>query len=72
MPTMTLDDITRLSPQERIALIAQLWDSLAEGDLPLTQAQRDELERRLARLDAERAEAVSWETLQAQLDERCA
>ena len=31
MPTMTLDEITRLSPQERIALIARLWDSLADA-----------------------------------------
>ncbi len=65
------DEITRLSPDERLALIAQLWDSLAETQVPLTTAQEEELDRRLARIDDDRAHSVTWESLKAELEQRC-
>lgn len=60
---LTHDDITRLSPDERLALIAQLWDSLDDHQVQLTPAQQAELERRLATLDQSRAQSVTWEPL---------
>jgi putative addiction module component (TIGR02574 family) len=68
---LTHDEITRLSPDERLTLIAQLWDSLDDDQVPLTAAQQAELERRLATLDRDRAESVTWETLKAELEQRC-
>ena len=65
------DEITRLSPQERLALIAQLWDSLDDDLLPLTSAQQDELERRLATLEHDRAQGITWDALKAELEQRC-
>ena len=65
------DEITRLSPDERLTLIAQLWDSLADHEVVLTAAQEAELERRLATLDQDRAQSVTWETLKAELEQRC-
>ena len=65
------DEITRLSPDERLALIAQLWDSLDDDQVPLTTAQQTELERRLATLDHDRAQSVTWEILKAELEQRC-
>jgi putative addiction module component (TIGR02574 family) len=56
----TPDEITRLSPPERIALIAQLWDSLEDEQLPLTPAQKAELDRRLSTLDHDRQGGVTW------------
>src|ERR1700755_324096 len=38
---LTHDEITRLSPDERLALIAQLWDSLDDHQVQLTPAQQD-------------------------------
>ena len=67
---LTPEEITRLSPQERLYLIAQLWDSLSDADTPLPPAQRAELERRLATLDRDRSEAVTWEHLKAELGKR--
>ena len=67
---LTHDEITRLSPDERLALIAQLWDSL-DDQLQLTPSQLAELERRLATLDQDRAQSVTWETLKAELEQRC-
>ena len=63
--------INRLSPPERLTLIGQLWDSLDQDDLPLTPAQQSELERRLASLDVDRLEAVSWTDLKAELEQLC-
>ena len=68
---LTHDEITRLSPEERLTLIAQLWDSLDDDHVPLTTAQQAELERRLATLDHDRAQSVSWEALKAELAQRC-
>ena len=68
---LTPDEIGRLSPDERLALIAQLWDSLDDEQVPLTRAQEAELERRLARLDEDRAHCVTWEALKAELAQRC-
>ena len=71
MDLLTSEDISRLSPPERLALIARLWDSLEQNQIPLSPAQKDELERRLASLDQDRAESVSWTALKAELERRC-
>jgi putative addiction module component (TIGR02574 family) len=68
---LTHDEITRLSPDERLTLIAQLWDSLDDHQVQLTEAQEAELDRRLATLDYDRTESVTWETLKAELEQRC-
>jgi putative addiction module component (TIGR02574 family) len=48
---MTVIDIESLSPQERLDLIGQLWDSLDANDVQLKPAQAAELDRRLEALD---------------------
>jgi putative addiction module component (TIGR02574 family) len=67
---LTQDEIVRLSPDERLTLIAQLWDSLDDDQVQLTPAQRTELDRRLATLADDRAISVTWETLKAELEQR--
>ena len=64
------DEIEKLSPAERIALIEQLWDSLSDDAVPLPEAQRLEIERRLLTLDQEKSKAVTWEQIKADLDAR--
>lgn len=71
MELLTADEIVRLSPPERIALIAQLWDSLESDQLPLTSAQQAELDRRLASLEQDRRNGVTWAALKAELEQRC-
>ena len=71
MELLTSDEIVRLSPPERLALIAQLWDSLEQHQLPLSQAQQIELDRRLASLDQDRRQGVTWAALKAELEQRC-
>lgn len=52
---MSTVDIAKLSPEERLELLEQLWDSLCDTPeaIPLTGAQRQELDRRLDELDRE-------------------
>jgi putative addiction module component (TIGR02574 family) len=71
MEFLTHDEIVRLSPSERLALIAQLWDSLEDDQHPLTEAQQAELERRLTSLDQDRHKGVTWTALKAELEQRC-
>ena len=68
---LTRDEITRLSADERLALIAALWDSLDDDQIPLTLAQQAELERRLTTLDRDRVEGVTWDAFKAELEQRC-
>ena len=67
MELLTPDEIVRLTPTERLALIAQLWDSLEHEHLPLTGAQEAELERRLTSLDEDKRHGVTWASLKAEL-----
>ena len=51
-------------------LIAELWDSLEPGDVPITPAQRAELTRRLDSFEQDRSAGITWEQLKAQLARR--
>jgi putative addiction module component (TIGR02574 family) len=70
MASLSSDELARLSPKERLALIGQLWDSLHDNEVPLPEAQQTELARRLSSLDQDRTQAVTWEQLRAELDRR--
>lgn len=71
MQLLSRDELVRLTPPERLALISQLWDSLEDGELPLTDAQRTELDHRLQTLDRDRREGITWAALKAELEQRC-
>ncbi len=55
-------DIEKLTPEERLRLIADLWESLRvpPESVAMTAAQRDELNRRLDELDGGQAKTISW------------
>jgi putative addiction module component (TIGR02574 family) len=71
MNFLSPDELARLTPPERIALIAQLWDSLEDEQIPLTAAQQTELDRRRDALEQDRPQCVSWTALQNELAKRC-
>ena len=62
-------DVLALSVAERIRLVEDIWDSVAEipQSLPLTDAQREELDRRLEDYRRSPNEGISWETLKGSL-----
>ena len=63
-------ELARLSPRERLDLIESLWESLDENDVPVTDAQRAELDRRMAGFDQDWAESVPWDQLRGELRQR--
>ncbi len=64
--------IDRLGIEERLALVEELWDSIAADSaaIPLTDAQRAELDRRLADHEATPDDVVPWEQVKASITER--
>jgi putative addiction module component (TIGR02574 family) len=60
MPTI---EIANLTAEERLHLLEELWDSLSATPeaVPLTNAQREELDRRLDELDREGG--IPWDTV---------
>jgi putative addiction module component (TIGR02574 family) len=65
-------DIAQLSVAERIQLVEDLWDALAinPDDVPITQAQRDELDRRLQAHRDNPGEGASWQQIKAGIKRR--
>ena len=58
-----------LPARERIELVVRLWDSLAPGDIPVPDWQRDLIRDRLAALDDIPPEkrSVPWEAVRKRL-----
>jgi putative addiction module component (TIGR02574 family) len=61
-----------LTAAERIQLAEDLWDSVAAdtGGLPLTDAQKAELELRLADLERDPGAGESWEVVRVRIQKR--
>lgn len=62
MKNPTLTDIQSLSIPERIQVVEDIWDSIArnESDIPLTEAQRIELDHRLERYHQDSQSGTTW------------
>lgn len=69
MPRPKLSDILDLSVAERIELVQDIWDSIAEipGDLILTEKQKAELDARSAKLKKDPESGIPWEDVKASL-----
>jgi putative addiction module component (TIGR02574 family) len=65
-------DISKLSREEQLELLDQLWESLGRdsGILPLTHAHRQELDRRLDDLEEEGPVGIAWDDLVDQIRAR--
>lgn len=66
------DELFRLSAAERLELIEELWDSIADGDvaLELTPEQREDLRRRVAEADADPTSGSPWEEVRERIRQR--
>lgn len=62
-------EISQLSIAERIQLAEDLWDSILEQEdvLPITDAQKQELDRRLERYQQDRTAGSTWEEVKQRL-----
>lgn len=64
--------IDQLSPEERVALALEIWESLGEARprAQLTAEQRAELARRDAELDTNPGIALTWEQIRASVEKK--
>ena len=70
--SQVLSAANSLSIDDRIRLVEAIWESI-EGETPmpeLTEAQKQELDRRLAEDDASPEDAVPWEIVDAEIRSR--
>jgi putative addiction module component (TIGR02574 family) len=64
-PSMKDLGIDRLSIEDRLALVHEIWDSIAASPepFPLTEDQKRLLDQRLADLEANPDDVVTWEEI---------
>ena len=69
MSKVSVADVLELSVPERIQLVADIWDSIAAipHKIPLTPAQREELDRRLEDYHQHPDEGSPWEEVRNRL-----
>ena len=62
-------EIQSLTVSERILLAEALWDSIVseQTDIELTDAQKEELDRRLAAFEIDQDEGSSWSSVKARV-----
>lgn len=67
--TMKALGIDQLSIADRLALVMEIWDSIAPNPeaLPLTEDLKRLLDRRLGELDANPTNVLTWEEIQAHI-----
>ena len=60
---MAAIDISTLTPDERLELIAELWDSLSDRPeaMELSQQQREMLDERIADVERDGPVGIPWE-----------
>jgi putative addiction module component (TIGR02574 family) len=72
MKTGFLDEVKRLSVEQRIELAEAIWDTVAEDatavELPVSEEHRAELDRRLADLEAHPDAGSSWPEVRSRLE----
>jgi putative addiction module component (TIGR02574 family) len=59
--------IDRLAPDERLALLEEIWESLDANAVPLTEAQRIELESRLAEYRGDPDDVIPWDEIKKEI-----
>ncbi len=59
--------INRLSPAEKAELLDTVWESLEADAVSLTDAQRAELDFRIARHEKTPSDVIPWEQVRAGL-----
>ena len=70
--SVRIEDILTLSVKKRLELIEEIWDSLASNPeaIPLTSAQRSELDRRKREHRADPSAATPWSEVRDRLQKR--
>lgn len=68
-PKLSMDEIFALPPDERIRLVEAIWDSIAAEPeaVPVTDAQKREIQARLEEYRRDPSIAIPWEVARTRL-----
>lgn len=67
-PTIHELGIDQMSPEDRLRLIEEIWNSLSPADQQeIPESHREELDRRIAAAAANPAAGVPWQEVKARL-----
>jgi putative addiction module component (TIGR02574 family) len=68
MSSNLTEEARKLSIEERITLVEEIWDSIAEdgGCFELTEAQKRELDRRIESFRANPSQGRTWEEIKSE------
>jgi len=69
-PSALLAEARKLSPSDRLELIGEIWDTLADTDLPVSSEKRTILESRMVDLEANPSAQEPWTDAKAWLESR--
>ncbi len=66
--TLTALGIDQMTVEERLALIGAIWDSIAAEPkhIPITEQQKQEIDRRRAAYQADPSRVTPWEVVKAE------
>ena len=66
--TFQAPGIDKMSIEERLSLLQEIWESLeaVQEQVPLTEEQKAELDRRLAAQEKDPQAVIPWEQIKAQ------
>jgi putative addiction module component (TIGR02574 family) len=72
MSTPVLDEILKLSVEDRIRLVEEIWETVSADPqaVPVTQAQREELDRRLDDLARNPETGRTWEEFRSEVERK--
>ena len=68
--SISADELHKLSVDERLELIERIWDSLVDEpeSVPITDAQRREIDRRLDSYARRRPRLSTWDEVRTRLE----
>lgn len=68
-PTIQELGIDRLPIADRLALLDEIWNSIAAApeQLPVTEEQKHTIDRRIAQLEANPKDVLTWDDIKTQV-----
>jgi len=64
---MNIEDIKRLSQEEQLALISEIWDNLEKDLIKIPTAQIEEVRSRIQKIKEGRSKFYSWDDIKSRL-----
>ena len=67
---MSIENILKLSIAERLLLLEKIWDSIPANKVTVTNAQKKELDKRMARIKRGETKFFSWDEVKKNLPKK--